>query len=86
MLRIIAIQSLFFALPFLVYGFWLYFSHRSVDARENWRPHLFWLIAGGLVLTIAAFIAMAAFSGAPPDAVYTPPSVQDGELVPGKLE
>ena len=41
---------------------------------------LFQIIVG------AAFIAMAAFSGAPPDAVYTPPSVQDGELVPGKLE
>ncbi|MCB1483190.1 MAG: hypothetical protein KDJ55_14815 [Rhodobiaceae bacterium] len=86
MLRIIAIQALFFLLPFLVYGFWLYFSRQVVNAPENWKPHLFWLVVAGFVVTIAAFIAMAAFSGAPTTGVYTPPEIRDGVVVPGTIE
>ena len=86
MLRIIAIQLLFFLLPFLIYGFWLYFTRRVVNAPENWKPHIFWLMVAGFIITIAAFIAMAAFSGAPPEGVYTPPQIKDGVLVPGEIK
>lgn len=86
MLRIFAIQALFFLLPFLAYGFWLYFTKRVATAPENWKPRLFWLSASGLGLTIAAFLVMAAFSGAPTTGTYTPPKIVDGVLVPGKIE
>ena len=86
MLRIIAIQALFFLLPFMIYAFWLYFTRRLVNAPENWKPQLFWLAASGFAVTIAAFVVMAAFSGAPTTGVYTPPEIRDGVLVPGKIE
>lgn len=86
MIRIIALQLLFFLLPFIVYAFWLYFTRRLVNRVENWRPHVFWLVIAGLALTIAAFVTMAAFSGAPPDGTYTPPQIKDGVVIPGEIK
>ncbi|MFN0264476.1 DUF6111 family protein [Tepidamorphus sp. 3E244] len=86
MIRIIAIQLLFFLMPFALYGFYLYFNNRSVDKSENWRPQLYTLIASGMVITIAAFVLMAAFTGAPPDGVYVPPRVEDGVVIPGEVK
>ncbi len=60
MIRVVGIQLLFFLSPFLVYGFYLYFTGRDPMIRESWsRNAVYWLAIVGLVLTIASFVYLA---------------------------
>ena len=87
MARVIALQLFLFLLPFIGYAFYLYFSRIDPMQREAWEESpIYWLAIGGLVLTIGGFILTATFSGAPPDATYTPAQMRDGQIEPGNLE
>ena len=70
-------------LPLLVYlGFvWL-----SGGRSQSWLEDTPWvpLIAAGAVLTALSLIAWSLLTGASTDALYVPPHVEDGELVPGR--
>jgi len=87
MLRVIGLQLLLFLLPFIGYAFYLYFSRVDPRKRENWENSpIYWMSIGGLLLMIAGFILTATFSGAPPEATYTPAELQDGKIQPGHLD
>ncbi len=87
MARVIALQVFLFALPFIGYGFYLYFSRMDPMKRESWeRSPIYWLAIGGLCLTLAGFVLTATFSGSPPDATYTPAQVRDGKIVPSEIK
>ena len=70
-------------LPLLVYlGFvWL-----SRGRSQAWLAETPWvpLLAAGAVLTALSLIAWSLFTGASTEALYVPPHVEDGELVPGQ--
>ncbi|ESR23162.1 hypothetical protein N177_3230 [Lutibaculum baratangense AMV1] len=79
-------MALFLA-PFVVYAFYLYFSHRDPLAREAWETRAtWWLTAVGLVLLIGSILLVSAFRGATPDRTYVPPRFEDGRVVPGHFE
>lgn len=60
MIRVFGLQLLFFLLPFLVYGFYLYFSGRNPTSRDTWsKSAVYWLAIIGLVLTIVSFVLLA---------------------------
>ena len=87
MARVIALQLFLFALPFIGYGFYLYFSRMDPLRRQSWeRSPIYWLAIGGLGLTLIGFFLTATFSGAPPDATYTPAQMRDGRVEPGELK
>jgi Family of unknown function (DUF6111) len=87
MARVIALELLLFALPFIGYAFYLYFSRLDPTKREAWENSpIYWLAIGGLLLMIAGFVVTATFSGAPPDATYTPAQMRDGKIEPGHLD
>lgn len=87
MARVVALQLFLFLLPFIVYGFYLYFSNIDPMKRESWvNSPVYWLAITGLLLTIAGFILTATFSGAPPGATYTPAQLRDGKIEPGHLD
>jgi hypothetical protein len=44
-----------------------------------------WLSAGGVAFAAVVLVTWAWTSGAPADALYEPPTYEDGKLVPGKL-
>jgi hypothetical protein len=79
-------------LPSLVYAAWLVYENRRVakggkgTTRRLEEGPWAWLIAGGLVLAVAGAIAAAALSGRGREGTYVPPRVEDGRVVPGRLE
>jgi len=70
--------------PTLIY---IYFKTRSgataLDAARN-APWV-WLAGGGAVLAAALLTILALTSGAPSDAEYVPPHMENGRVVPGRL-
>ena len=82
----ILFQTVLFLLPFLAYGLWLRLSGRGWRAPERWRGvPLVWLVAAGVILTLASFVALALTSGGSPRAVYVPAHMEDGVFVPGRI-
>jgi O-antigen/teichoic acid export membrane protein len=87
MARVVALQLLLFLLPFIGYGFYLYFSRMDPMKRESWESSpIYWLSIAGLLLTITGFVLTATFSGAPPGSKYTPAQLRDGKIEPGHLD
>lgn len=87
MLRVAAVHIALFVLPFVIYGFYLYFRHIDPLKREAWESSaVYWLTLTGLVLTIGGFLALSAFSGSAPGGTYVPARVEDGRLIPGRIE
>lgn len=87
MFRVVGMQLALFLLPFVLYGFYLYFSKLDPLDRASWeRGSVYWLAIVGLLIAIAAFVLTATFSGAPPGADYTPAQMRDGRIEPGRLE
>jgi hypothetical protein len=82
MLRILLQYLLPLLLPFLVYIVWVALTR---GRSPGWLRGAPWphLAGAGVALMAASLLAWNLLSGAPPEAVYIPPHVEDGEIVPG---
>jgi Family of unknown function (DUF6111) len=85
MLRVLLQYLLPLLLPFLLYAAYVGLAHGrmpswlDLDARE-------WALLGGagfVLLTISLF-TWSLLSGSPPEEIYIPPHVENGEIVPGR--
>ncbi|MCB2055784.1 MAG: hypothetical protein KDE35_16275 [Geminicoccaceae bacterium] len=85
MARILAQYILPFLLPFLGY-----FAYRLlVDRGRGYLSDTPWfmLTTIGLSLTVVSLIGLALTdAGGPADGVYIPPHMEDGRIVPGRIE
>lgn len=87
MLRQILLHALPFLLPFIVYIGYVLLVRRAAAKGKVWaNAPWYWLVASGLVLVIASFIALPLFRGDQPSGVYVPPRVENGVVVPGHFE
>lgn len=87
MVRKLLLQFLLLALPFITYFIYVKLSRRTEKGESPWQgAPWFWLLSGGLALSIAGAVGLAVTSGSPPDARYVPSELQEGEIVPGRLE
>jgi hypothetical protein len=86
MIRRILYEVLLFLLPFALYGIYWRLSGRG-RPEEAQRPHP-WvtLFICGLVLVAASFFFWAYEDGEATDGTYVPPHVEDGRIVPGRVE
>lgn len=85
--RIILINLLAFVLPFLSYLMWLRFERWRERLPPERRP-LPWvpLVAIGLMLVVLVTLSLAFLGGEPAGGRYVPAHMQDGQLVPGRIE
>ena len=85
MIRPVLTEIAIFLIPFVLYAAWLIASRSGVLDQASWPTHVIAkLVLGSLLLTIISFILLAHFSGAPPNATYTPAHLDDkGNFVPG---
>lgn len=82
MARIALLELLAFFLPFAIFAAWRLLVTRAGRLLEN--TPWFLLVVSGLVLVCASFVLFVLLEpGAPPDATYVPPHLEDGRLVPG---
>jgi hypothetical protein len=87
MIRIILVNLLFLLLPLIVY-----FAY--VFLRQGGKPEegvvanapIFWLLAGGVALMLAALVVLGRWEGEAPGRTYVPPQYRDGVIVPGHYE
>jgi hypothetical protein len=81
MTRRILLDVLLFLLPFALYGIYWRLSGRSTR-KHPWSL----LFVCGLLLVAGSFVFWAFEEGGAPNGVYVPPHVENGEVVPGRVE
>lgn len=83
-MRVMIINLLFFLVPFIGYGLFLYFRKGRVDPSEALQgKQFFWLVGGGIACVIIGLVVLATFQTGSPEAVYVPTRYENGVLVPG---
>jgi hypothetical protein len=88
MARIVALNAIFFLVPFAIYALWLALSRQPISDPKSWPLRsVLYLSLGGLVLTSLALLFFIHFSAAPPGAEYRPARIDEsGRIIPGTLE
>jgi hypothetical protein len=88
MIRSLVPSILLFLLPFALYFLWLGLKRRSAPGAEIPVSGKYLAILGavGFVLAIGAFVVFTDFGGASPDAIYIPPTYENGKVVPGHFD
>lgn len=93
-MRILVTYVLPLVLPAALYFLWLWSARSRARAGAGeakpaawWEEAPWhWLALAGVALLAATLFALALTSGAPPGKVYTPPHVEDGQVVPGRYQ
>jgi hypothetical protein len=85
--RLIALNALFFLLPFAGYGAWLLATRGSLGTARDWPARVVvYLCIGGALIMGVGLVTLTSFSGASPDDDYRPAVLRDGKIVPGGFE
>jgi len=84
MLRVFIYYVLPFILPFLGYFAYVYLVTRGRRFLED-TPWVV-LTISGLALVVVSLVSLALWGGAEYSGEYVPPSFEDGEIVPGRME
>ena len=86
MARLLALNALFFLAPFAVYAGWLAITRGSARNQSDWTARVvLGLCLAGAILMGLGLILLTSFSGAPPETVYRPAVIRDGQIVPGEF-
>ncbi len=75
-------------LPFILYFLWAFVERRR-RAAGGWEAKdapWTWLAIAGLALLIVSLVATGLLSGSEPGGTYVPPRVEDGRVVPGRVD
>ncbi len=84
MLRNLIDEVLLFLIPFAIFAGWLILTKRNPLDFEHWSGWKFGLTAAGILLGIASIIYAGTQSETHTGA-YSPPHMENGQLVPGKF-
>ena len=86
MLRVILEPLAFFLAPFAVYALWLRLRNQTAPDLDAWsHTRVATLTLAGLAIAILGVLALGLSSGRHLGA-YVPAHVENGQLVPGKIE
>lgn len=87
MIRVIVINLLLLLLPTIIYVAYIYVrQRRSPNIELMADAPIFWLLAGGAVLSLLVLIYFVDWTGNTPGGRYIPPHYQDGVVIPGRVE
>jgi heme/copper-type cytochrome/quinol oxidase subunit 3 len=85
MVRRILFEMLLFLLPFALYASYLKLS--KYDAEKPAQPYPWTvLFVSGLLLVAASFVVWGVTQGAGQQGVYVPPHLENGQVVPGRVD
>jgi hypothetical protein len=91
MIRILATYVIPFLLPLAGYALWIWYRTRYAERHGGEAPKFEqgpWplMLFLGAVLTLAILGVTAMRQGGSPDATYVPPRMENGQIIPGRLE
>lgn len=89
MARIIIQHLLLFLLPLAAYVIYLTVMRQRAQMRGTAQPQWedgpwFWLVVGGLVLSLTAFVVLGVSGGYEPDTDYVPERIENGKVIPSE--
>lgn len=88
MLRILLIQLLLFAIPFVVWALYVVAVQRrklTSGGAFNDAP-IVWLLGAGTAMVAAGLVYLALTTGTPAgEGEYVPPRLENGRIVPGHV-
>jgi len=78
-------------LPIAIYMGWLFYARKRAKALGTGNPKARdapWsiMLMSGLGVMILAMVILGVWSGEKPGGTYLPSHVEDGEIVPGRVE
>ena len=85
MIRIILFNLLLFSLPFIMLVLWLWWFRGTRPDQAEMKTWAYASLAG-FICILAGLLFFRFVSYAPTESVYVPPSLENGELVPGHFE
>ena len=87
MARFVAFDALLFLLPFAAYAAWLVFTRGSLSNVEDWQARTVAILAiAGAGLLLTALVIFTSFRTIPPGGTYVPAHIEDGKIIPGRIE
>lgn len=87
MVRVVALNAIFFLLPFIGYAGWLYATRGTFNDSADWPLRRIGVLAAiGSVMMLLGVVSFVSFTGAPPGKTYVPARIEDGVLIPGHFE
>jgi hypothetical protein len=87
MFRIVALDALFFLMPFAAYALWLMVTRRTIRDPDDWTVKtIAWLALAGAVLMVTVLVIFIHLDPSPAGGTYVPPRFEDGVIVPGHIE
>lgn len=86
MLRIVLINILLFALPFLIYAAFMVWVKGVAPSNVTRSAPILWLLVAGFVCLFVGIVALVEFSGGERGGTYRPSVIQDGAIKPGTIK
>lgn len=88
MARLLALNALFFLVPFVVYAGWLLVNKRSFRDPKDWTARSITILSAiGAAAVLIGLIVLVSFETGGTDDVYIPAQLgEDGEIIPGRFE
>jgi len=87
MIRPLLIEVALFLTPFVAYAAYVWFAKGEMLEQEHWPLRVVAILAGiALALVAACFLLVVHFSGEPIGSTYVPAHMEDGKLIPGRVE
>jgi hypothetical protein len=87
MVRFVALDGIFFLLPFAAYALWLIITRRTLTNAADWQVKtIAYLVLAGAVLMIAALVVFIHLDISPPGGTYVPAHIENGVIVPGHID
>ncbi len=87
MVRLLALNALFFLVPFAAYAGYLYFTRRNFGNAEDWTTRAITIMSSiGAVAVVIGLVVLVSFEGADTEAPYIPAEIgEDGQIIPGRF-
>jgi hypothetical protein len=87
MIRPLATELLLFLAPFALYAAFLFATRAGVFDPDAWSTRaLLWLGLAAIVCAAIGLAVLMQFSRAPAHSKYVPAHIENGKLVPGRVE
>jgi ATP/ADP translocase len=83
-IRLFSIEVALFLAPFVLYALFLWATREGILHPDQWRPQVLAALSlAAIALTVAGFVLIAEYTGAPAHSTYVPAHLENGQLVPG---
>jgi hypothetical protein len=86
MARLLALNAIFFLIPFAVFAIWLYATKRTIGSSAEWTTRTLVVLGSiGAVFVLIGLVVLTISETTTTGENYIPAAIQDGEIVPGRF-